>query len=58
MLVGFIGTIVLNNFNIKYAMIITGILFTMVMYFLYRYSKNKLGLKPEEYKKSDIVYEK
>lgn len=58
MLVGFIGTIVLNNFNIKYAMIITGILFTMVIYFLYRYSKNKLGLKPEEYKKSDIVYEK
>ncbi len=58
MLVTFIGTIVLDNFNIKYAMIITGILFTVVMYLLYRYSKSKLGLKAEEYKKSDIVYER
>lgn len=58
MLVTFIGTIVLDNFNIKYAMIITGILFTVVMYLLYIYSKSKLGLKAEEYKKSDIVYER
>ncbi len=58
MLVTFIGTIVLDNFNIKYAMIITGILFTVVMCLLYRYSKSKLGLKAEEYKKSDIVYER
>lgn len=58
MLVAFIGTIVLDCFNIKYVMIMVGILFTVIMYLLYRYSKSKLGLKAEEYKKSDIVYER
>lgn len=58
MLVEFIGTIILDKLNIKYAMIMAGILFTVVMCLLYRYSKSKLGLKAEEYKKSDIVYER
>ena len=54
MLVGFVGTLILSNFNIRYSMIIVGLIFTVIIYFVYRYAKSRLGLKPEEYKKSDL----
>lgn len=54
MIIGFIGSLILSQFNIKYTMIIIGISFTAVVYLLYLYMKPKLGLKPDQYKIEDI----
>ena len=57
MLVAFIGTLVLDNFNIKHTMIIVGIIFTVIAYLLYLYMKPRVGLKPDKYKPEDIKLE-
>ncbi len=54
MLIGFLGTLVLTHFNIRYAMIIIAMIFFIITYILYKYAKDKLGLKPQEYKKRDL----
>lgn len=54
MLVAFVGTLVLDNFNIKHTMIIVGMIFTAVVYILFRYMKPRVGLKPNQYKEEDI----
>ena len=53
-LVIFIGSLVLDNFDIKYTMIIVGTIFTTVVYLLYIYMKPRVGLKPDKYKLEDI----
>lgn len=40
----------------SYAFIIIGCIFTIVFIFLLDYMKTRVGLKPEEYKKSDIEF--
>lgn len=54
MVVAFVGTLVLDNFNIKHTMIIVGIIFTAVVYLLFIYMKPRVGLKPDKYKPEDI----
>lgn len=54
MIVAFIGTLILSYFNIKYTMIIIGMLFTVIVYFVFLYMRPRVGLKPEQYKKEDI----
>lgn len=54
MIVAFIGTLVLEKFNIKYTMVIIGMIFTAIVYLLFRYMKPKVGLKPDKYKTEDI----
>lgn len=54
MVVAFVGTLVLDNFNIKHTMIIVGMIFTAVVYLLFRYMKPRVGLKPDKYKIEDI----
>lgn len=54
MIVAFVGTLVLDNFNIKHTMIIVGTIFTAIVYLLFRYMKPRVGLKPEKYKSEDI----
>ena len=56
MIICLIGSITLNYMNIKYAMIFIGIIFTFITIIISSYSKTRLGLKPEEYKKEDIEY--
>ena len=56
MAIGFVGSLILSRFDIRYAMIIVGIIFTIIVYILYRYMQTRVGLKPEEYKKKDIEY--
>lgn len=56
MIVGFIGSLVLSNFDIRYTMLITGVLFTIVAFSIYQYMQSRLGLKPEEYDKKDIEF--
>lgn len=54
MIVAFVGTLVLDNFNIKHTLIIVGMIFTAVVYLLFRYMKPRVGLKPNQYKPEDI----
>lgn len=56
MIIGFIGTSILKVTNIANATIIMGIVTTVGAIILYFYSKNKVGLKPEEYKKAEIDF--
>lgn len=54
MVVAFIGTLVLDSFNIKHTMIIVGMIFTVVVYLLFVYMKPRVGLKPDKYRPEDI----
>jgi len=56
MLITFIGAVILNYMNIKYAMVIVGCVLTLVALMISKYMKNRTGLKPEEYDKKDIMY--
>lgn len=56
MIIGFIGSLILSHFDIRYTMLIIGVLFTVVAFALYQYMQTRLGLKPEEYDKKDIEF--
>jgi MFS family permease len=56
MIICLIGSFALNYMNIKYAMIFIGIIFTAVAILISRYSKTRLGLKPDKYPKEDIEF--
>lgn len=50
------GAGIVSGLNIKYAVIIFGITFLVIMSLVLYYMKNRVGLKPEEYRKKDINY--
>ena len=56
MIITFVGSVVLNYMNIKYAMFFVGMLLSAIAILISSYSKTRLGLKPEKYKKEDIEY--
>lgn len=58
MLAGVIGSVLLTYMTIEYAMVVIGILFTIMTLLLSKYIKTRIGLKPEEYTKKDIAYMK
>lgn len=51
-----IGSYLLTFMTIEYAMVVIGILFTIVILILSQYMKTRIGLKPEEYTKKDVAY--
>ena len=51
-----IGSFVLTIVDIKYGMLIMGLLFIIFALLIYMYMKTRVGLKPEEYSKEDIKY--
>lgn len=53
-----IASIVIAHFSTANSLIILGISFFIVFLFILQYMKNRVGLKPEEYKKSDVEYVK
>ena len=55
-IIGFLGALILSNFDIKYTMLITGVIFTIIAYAIYQYMQTRLGLKPEEYDEKDIKF--
>ena len=55
-IIGSIGAIIASNFDIKYSMLIFGLIFTIFMILTLIYMKTRIGLKPEEYRKKDIDY--
>ena len=57
MIIGVIASSILRVTNIYEALLILGIICTGVVIILAIYSKSRLGLKPEEYKKEDIEFE-
>lgn len=57
MIIGVIASSILRVTNIYEALLIIGIICTGVVIILAIYSKSRLGLKPEEYKKEDIEFE-
>lgn len=51
-----IGSFVLTIVDIKYGMIVMGIVFLVLAFLIYMYMKTRVGLKPEEYSKEDVKY--
>ena len=56
MIICCVGSFALNYMDIKYAMIVIGLLFTAIGILISSYIKTRVGLRPEEYKKEDIQY--
>lgn len=54
MIIGIIASTTLNITILPNALLVLGIICTIIVIVLYIYSKSKLGLKPEEYSKEDI----
>lgn len=50
-----IGSFLLTIMTIEYAMIVAGVLFTIVTLIFSKHIKTRVGLKPEEYNKCDVV---
>lgn len=50
------GAIVVLRYNIRYSMVIFGIVFLTIMIIIVNYMKNRVGLEPTEYRKKDINY--
>lgn len=56
MIAGAVGSYLLTFITIEYAMVVAGILFIVPILLLSQYMKKRIGLKPEEYSKKDVVY--
>lgn len=56
MIIGILASSLLRVTILPYSLLILGIICTIIVVFLSIYSKNKLGLKPEEYPEKDIIY--
>lgn len=54
MIIGLVASTILNITTLPNALLVMGIICTIVVAFLAIYSKSRLGLKPEEYPKEDI----
>lgn len=57
MIIGIIASTILKITSIQNSLLILGSLCTIIVIVLYLYSKNKLGLNPEEYTEKDIGLE-
>lgn len=58
MLIGFLGSYLLNITNTANATVITGIIFIIISISLISYMKTRLGLKPEQYNENEIFTKK
>lgn len=55
-IITFIGSFVLTIVDIKFGMIVMGIVFIVLAFLIYTYMKTRVGLKQEEYSKEDLKY--
>lgn len=51
-----LGSLIVTHNNIKYSMIIFGIIFLAIMLLVLNFMKTRVGLEPNEYRKKDINY--
>ena len=56
MTIGFIGSCFLGATDIKYSMLIFGSIFTLIILLISKYMRSRVGLKPEEYKETDVKF--
>ena len=57
-LFGILGSFLLNRMETAYFMIIIGVIFVILMILVNRFMKTRVGLRPEEYSKEEIKYDK
>lgn len=57
-IISFIAAMVLNHINVKYAIILMGLLFLAIIFVILDYMKTRIGLKPSQYKKEDLEFTK
>lgn len=55
---GVMASFLLERLETAYCMIIVGIIFTILLILVEKYMKTRVGLKPEEYPKEEIKYDK
>ena len=55
---GFLGAFLLDRMETAYCMIIVGLIFAVLMILVTKFMKSRVGLKPEEYSKEEIKYDK
>lgn len=55
-IISIIGALILEYFNIKYAILLVGILFLAIIVVVLDYMRTRIGLKPSQYKKEDIEF--
>lgn len=54
---GLLASFLLSKMITAYCMIILGIIFTLIYILLFKYMKNRVGLKPEEYSEEEKKYD-
>ena len=52
------ASFLLDRMETAYCMIIMGIIFFLLMIFVSKFMKERVGLRPEEYPKEEIKYDK
>lgn len=55
---GILASFLLDRMETAYCMIIVGILFGILILLVNRFMKTRVGLKPEEYSKEELKYDK
>ena len=55
---GILAAFLLDRMETAYCMIIVGIIFSILMLLVSRFMKKRVGLKPEEYSKEEVKYDK
>ena len=56
--IGIMASFLLDRMETAYCMITVGIIFTILMILVSKYMKTRVGLKPEEYPKEEVKYDK
>ena len=56
--IGIMASFLLDRMETAYCMIVVGIIFTILMILVSKYMKTRVGLKPEEYPKEEVKYDK
>lgn len=51
-----LSSLLMEHFTTAHSLVILGIIFFIAFIFIFQYMKTRVGLKPEEYRKSDIEY--
>ena len=50
------GAVILANVNIRYAVILIGLIFLSIMVLILDYMRPRIGLKPNQYSKEDLEF--
>ena len=55
-IISLLGAIVLDYLNIRYAILLLGLVFLIIIVWILDYMRTRIGLKPSQYKKEDIEF--